>query len=38
MRAFEAGPDGAEMLAIGAPRTGESAREDSELQPGWWGD
>ena len=38
MRAFEAGPDGAELLAFGAPRTGDSPREDAEMQPGWWSD
>jgi quercetin dioxygenase-like cupin family protein len=34
MRAFEAGPEGLEYLAFGAP-TGEG--NDSELEPGWWG-
>jgi mannose-6-phosphate isomerase-like protein (cupin superfamily) len=33
MRAFEAGPDGLELLAFGAP-IGE---DDVELVPGWWG-
>lgn len=33
MRAFEAGPDGLEYLAFGAP-IGEE--RDSELVPGWW--
>jgi uncharacterized cupin superfamily protein len=37
MRAFEAGPDGAEILAFGAPNTG-SPREDVEMVPGWWSD
>ena len=32
-RQFEAGPDGAEFLAIGAPATGEM---DAEIVPGWW--
>jgi mannose-6-phosphate isomerase-like protein (cupin superfamily) len=34
-RAFEAGPDGLELLAYGAPATGAS---DAELAPGWWSD
>lgn len=33
MRAFEAGPDGLELLAFGAPATGSS---DAELTAGWW--
>jgi len=37
MRAFEAGPDGAEILAFGAPNTG-SPRDDVEMVPGWWSD
>jgi uncharacterized cupin superfamily protein len=32
-RAFEAGPDGAELLVVGAGRAG-----DVEMLPGWWGD
>jgi quercetin dioxygenase-like cupin family protein len=32
-RAFEAGPDGAELLVFGAGRAG-----DVEMLPGWWGD
>ena len=35
MRNFEAGPDGAEILAFGAPRTEPG---DGELTPGWWSD
>jgi mannose-6-phosphate isomerase-like protein (cupin superfamily) len=35
MRGFEAGPDGAELIAIGAPHTGPG---DAELVDGWWGD
>jgi mannose-6-phosphate isomerase-like protein (cupin superfamily) len=35
MRCFEAGPDGAEALAFGAPNTGPPA-EDVEMTPGWW--
>jgi mannose-6-phosphate isomerase-like protein (cupin superfamily) len=32
MRAFEAGPDGLEFLAFGAP----AGNEDAEMDPGWW--
>lgn len=35
MRGFEAGPEGAEMIAIGAPHTGPG---DAEVAQGWWGD
>jgi uncharacterized cupin superfamily protein len=35
MRGFEAGPDGVELLAFGAPNTGPP-QEDAEMQPGWW--
>ncbi len=35
MRAVEAGPDGAEIVAFGAGRGG---REEAELVPGWWSD
>jgi uncharacterized cupin superfamily protein len=34
-RAFEAGPDGLELLAYGAPATGPG---DAELEQGWWSD
>jgi mannose-6-phosphate isomerase-like protein (cupin superfamily) len=33
MRALEAGPEGAEVIAFGAPNT-ENA--DIEMTPGWW--
>ena len=33
MRGMEAGPDGVELLAFGAPNT---ENKDAELQPGWW--
>ena len=33
MRGFEAGPDGVEMIAIGAPNTGPG---DAEMEQGWW--
>jgi mannose-6-phosphate isomerase-like protein (cupin superfamily) len=35
MRAFEAGPDGLELIAIGGPRPAEG---DGDLVPGWWDD
>ena len=35
MRAFEAGPDGIELIAIGAPSTGPG---DGDLEHGWWSD
>jgi quercetin dioxygenase-like cupin family protein len=35
LRAFEAGPDGIELLAFGAPIAEES---DGEIVPGWWSD
>jgi uncharacterized cupin superfamily protein len=34
-RAMEAGPDGAEVLAFGAPNTDN---HDAEMLPGWWSD
>ena len=30
---IEAGPDGAEILAFGAPNT---ENKDADMQPGWW--
>jgi uncharacterized cupin superfamily protein len=35
IRAFEAGPDGLELLAFGAPTTDN---QDAELLHGWWSD
>ena len=35
-RSFEAGPDGVELLAFGAPSTGPVAA-DVDVLPGWWG-
>jgi uncharacterized cupin superfamily protein len=32
-RNLEAGPDGLELLAVGAPNTGP---QDAETLPGWW--
>jgi quercetin dioxygenase-like cupin family protein len=34
MRGFEAGPEGAEFIAIGAP----GGPGDAETTPGWWGE
>ena len=33
MRGFEAGADGLEIIAIGAPNTGPG---DAEMEQGWW--
>ena len=38
MRGFEAGPDGVEMLAFGAPNAGDSPADDVEMTPNWWSD
>ncbi len=35
MRGFEAGPEGAELLAVGAPHTGPG---DAEVAADWWSD
>jgi mannose-6-phosphate isomerase-like protein (cupin superfamily) len=35
MRGFEGGPEGAELLAVGAPHTGPG---DAEVAQGWWAD
>jgi mannose-6-phosphate isomerase-like protein (cupin superfamily) len=35
MRCFEAGPDGAEIIAFGAPSAGPPG-EDVEMTPNWW--
>ena len=37
MRNFEAGPDGIEYLAFGAPWV-EDKQAEADLQPGWWQD
>jgi mannose-6-phosphate isomerase-like protein (cupin superfamily) len=36
-RCFEAGDDGAAVIAFGAPRM-DDPRADAEMQPGWWSD
>ncbi|SRR5712691_3520900 len=35
MRNVEGGPEGAELIAIGAPNTGPG---DGDVTPGWWAD
>ena len=35
-RGYEAGPEGLEILVIGAPNLGEALREDVEGQRDWW--
>jgi len=35
VRGFEAGPEGAEVIAVGAPNTGPG---DAEVVQGWWSD
>lgn len=35
-RGYEAGPDGLEILVIGAPNLGEAVREDVHGQRDWW--
>ncbi len=35
MRGFEAGPDGVEIIAVGAPHTGPG---DAEMVSDWWAD
>jgi mannose-6-phosphate isomerase-like protein (cupin superfamily) len=37
-RGYEAGPEGLEILVIGAPNLGESPRDDVEGTRDWWGD
>jgi mannose-6-phosphate isomerase-like protein (cupin superfamily) len=37
-RGYEAGPDGLELLVIGAPNLGENPRDDVEGTRDWWGD
>ena len=36
-RCFEAGADGTEILAFGAPKL-DDPQADAEMQPGWWSD
>jgi len=37
-RGYEAGPDGLEILVVGAPNLGEDPRGDVEGRRGWWAD
>lgn len=37
-RGYEAGPDGLELLVIGAPSLGENPREDVDGTRDWWVD
>ena len=37
-RGYEAGPEGLELLVIGAPNLGESPREDVDGRRDWWAD
>lgn len=37
VRNFEAGPDGLEVVAFGAPKM-ENPAEDADMRPGWWSD
>lgn len=37
-RGYEAGPEGLELLVIGAPNLGENPRDDVEGRRDWWDD
>ena len=37
-RGYEAGPEGLELLVIGAPNLGEAPRDDVAGQRDWWSD
>ena len=37
-RGYEGGPDGLEILVIGAPSLGDSPRDDVTGERDWWGD
>ena len=37
-RGYEAGPEGLELLVIGAPNLGDAPRDDVEGQRHWWTD
>jgi mannose-6-phosphate isomerase-like protein (cupin superfamily) len=37
-RGYEAGPEGLELLVIGAPNLGENPRDDVEGRRDWWTD
>ena len=37
-RGYEAGPEGLELLVVGAPNLGEDPRDDVDGRRGWWAD
>ena len=37
-RGYEAGPEGLDILVIGAPNLGEAPRDDVEGRRDWWGE
>jgi mannose-6-phosphate isomerase-like protein (cupin superfamily) len=37
-RGYEAGPEGLELLVVGAPNLGDDPRDDVEGRRGWWAD
>jgi mannose-6-phosphate isomerase-like protein (cupin superfamily) len=37
-RGYEAGPEGLELLVVGAPNLGEDPRGDVDGERDWWGD
>ncbi len=37
-RGYEAGPEGLELLIVGAPHLGENPQDDVEGRRGWWAD
>ncbi len=37
-RGYEAGPEGLELLVIGAPSLGDAPRDDVDGRRGWWAD
>jgi mannose-6-phosphate isomerase-like protein (cupin superfamily) len=37
-RGYEAGPEGLELLVVGAPNLGDGTREDVEGRRDWWAD
>ena len=37
-RGYEAGPDGLEIIVVGAPNLGEARRDDVEGERDWWAD
>ena len=37
-RGYEAGPDGLELIVVGAPHLGDAPRDDVEGRRDWWAD